>query len=84
MTDLMDVIYGCASDVLVADILNEDGEYLSRVRYLENERKRLIETLDKGMALRVNDLLDEKGAIAELRESACFRAGFRMALELTR
>lgn len=84
MTNLMDTIYGSACEALVKDILNGDGEYLSRVRYLENERTRLTAILDKDTAMSVNDLLDEEGAISELRECAYFRAGFRMALELTR
>lgn len=83
MSDLIAAIYGCARDVLVSDILSEDGEYFSRVRYLESERKRLVSELDESMAMKVNDLLDEKAAITELCECACFRAGLRIALELT-
>lgn len=84
MTSLMDTIYGSACEALVTALLNEDGEYLCRVRYLENERTRLTAALDKDTAMSVNDLLDEQGAVGELRECACFRAGFRMALELAR
>ena len=84
MTDLMDTLYHSARDILVTDILNEDGEYGTRVYYLENERKRLNATVDKDTARQINNLLDEKALISALREYACFRAGFRMALELTR
>lgn len=84
MTSLMDTIYGSTCETLVTGILNEDGEYLSRIRYFENERTRLTALLDNDTAMSVNDLLDEKEAVSELREYAYFRAGFRMALELTR
>lgn len=84
MTDLMETFYDCASKILVADILEKDGEYLSRTRCIESELKRLNETLDKSTALRVDDLLCEQAAIDELREYASFQAGFRVALELTR
>lgn len=84
MTDLMNTFYSCASKILVEDILNTDGEYFSRTRYMDNEIKRLCAALDKETASRVDDLLAEQTAIGELREYACFRAGFRMALELMR
>lgn len=84
MTDLMDAFYTCAKKVLVENILNEDGEYFSRTRMVEHELKQLNAAVDKNTAQRVDDLLTEQLAIGELRECACFRAGFRMALELTR
>lgn len=84
MTDLMETFYNCASKILVEGILEKDGEYFSRTRYIENELKRLNETLDKNTASCIDDLLCEQAAIGELREYAGFRAGFRMALELTR
>lgn len=84
MTDLVDTFYNCASKILVADILEKDGEYHSRVRYIENELKRLREAMGESVASRVDELLCEQMAIDELREYACFQAGFRLALELTR
>ena len=68
----------------MTDILNEDGEYFSRMRYLENEQKRVTDALDQDAAMCVDDLLDEKAVIGQLRECACFRAGFWLALELVR
>lgn len=84
MTDLMETFYSCASKILVEDILNRDGEYFSRTRYMDDEIKRLYAAVDKHTAQCVDDLVTEQAAIAELRECACFQAGFRMALELTR
>ena len=84
MTELMDSIYIQIEKTLVEDILNEDGEYLVRTSRQKEEVKRLSAVLDESTALRVDELLTEQLAIGELRECACFRAGFRMALELTR
>lgn len=84
MTDLMDTFYSCACKILVDDILNQDGEYSSRIRYIDNELTRLSAVVDKDIASRFDELLVERGIVGELRECACFRAGFRMALELTR
>ena len=84
MTDLMETFYSCVNKILVEDILSRDGEYLSRRRYMDGEVERLFAALDKGTVSRVDGLLAEQLAIGELRECACFRAGFRMALELTR
>lgn len=84
MTDRMDAFYSCIRKTLVEDILNEDGEYLVRTSRQDAEIKRLSMVLDKGIASRVDDLLTEQLAIGELREGAYFRAGFRLALELTR
>lgn len=84
MNDTMDRFFNCVNKTLVEDILNGDGEYLVRTSRQDDEVERLIAALGKDMALRVDDLLSEQRAIGELREWACFQAGFRIALELTR
>lgn len=84
MNNSMDAFYACMDKTFVEDMLSEDGEYLVRIRRQDNEVKRLHSTLDKDIALCVDDLLTEQLAIGELRESAYFRAGFRIALELMR
>lgn len=82
MTDLMETIYAKVCGDFTAELLREDGEYLSRTRYLAAQRERLCAALDGDAAQQVSDLLDEQGAIGELREFACFRVGLRMALAL--
>lgn len=84
MTERMDTFYTSIGKTLVADILNGDGEYLVRASRQAAEVKRLSAVLDEGTASRVDELLTEQLAIGELREGAYFRAGFRLALELTR
>lgn len=83
MTKLMETICGRTCDAMVKEILSGDGEYLVRESRQQEEVERLSRALDSELALRVDNLLSEQLAIGELRESAYFRAGFRMALELT-
>lgn len=84
MTKQMDTLYTCVGKTLVADILSEDGEYLVRTSRQDDEVKRLLGVLNQDTASLVDNLLTEQLAIGELREGAYFRAGFRLALELTR
>jgi len=84
MNNLMDAFYTSVGKTLVDDILLEDGEYLIRTSRQEAEVKRLFGALDRDTALLVDNLVTEQLAIGELREGAYFRAGFRLALELTR
>ncbi len=84
MTERMDAFYTCVSNTLVKDILNEDGEYSVRTTRQDAEVKRLLGSFQQDTATLIDTLLAEQLAIGELRESAYFRAGFRLALELTR
>lgn len=84
MTRLMDTFYTSIGKTLVADILDTDGEYLIRTSRQDAEVNRLLRVLNQDTALLVDNLLAEQLAIGELREGAYFRAGFRLAMELTR
>lgn len=84
MTERMDTFYSCMSKAIVEDLLKEDGEYLVRTSRQDDEVKRLLGAFNQDTALLIDNLLTEQLAIGELREAAYFRAGFRLALELTR
>ena len=84
MTALVDTFYSCVSKAIVEELLAEDGEYLVRASRQDDEVKRLLGTFNHDTASLIDNLLVEQLAIGELRESAYFRAGFRLALELTR
>lgn len=84
MNNLMDAFYTSVGKTLVADMLEDDGEYLVRISRQDDAVKRLTADLGENAASSVDDLLVEQMAIGELREGAYFRAGFRLALELTR
>ena len=84
MTELMDTFCRCVSKTIVEELLAEDGEYLVRTTRQDDEVKRLLGSFNHDTASLIDNLLVEQLAIGELRESAYFRAGFRLALELTR
>ena len=84
MSNLMDGFYNCVSKTIVEELLAEDGEYLVRTSRQDDEVKRLLGAFNQDTASLIDNLLVEQLAIGELRESAYFRAGFRLALELTR
>ena len=84
MTELMDTFYSCVSKAIVEELLAEDGEYLVRTSRQDDEVKRLLGSFHQDTASLIDNLLTEQLAIGELREAAYFRAGFRLALELTR
>lgn len=84
MTELMDTFYNYVSKTIVEALLNEDGEYLVRTSRQDDEVKRLLGSFQQDTASLIDNLLTEQLAIGELREAAYFRAGFRLALELTR
>ena len=84
MTELMDTFYTSVGHTLVEDILREDGEYNVRTTRQDAEVKRLLGSFHQDTASLIDTLLAEQLAIGELRESAYFRAGFRLALDLTR
>lgn len=84
MTAPMDTLYNCVSKVIAEEFLNEDGEYLVRTSRQNGEVKRLLGAFHQDTASLIDNLLAEQLAIGELREAAYFRAGFRLALELTR
>ena len=84
MTALVDTFYRCVSKAVVEELLAEDGEYLVRTSRQDDEVKRLLGSFNHDTASLIDNLLVEQLAIGELRESAYFRAGFRLALELTR
>lgn len=84
MTALSDTFYSCVSKAIVEDLLAENGEYLVRTSRQDDEVKRLLGSFHQDTASLIDTLLTEQLAIGELREAAYFRAGFRLALELTR
>ena len=84
MSNLIDGFYNCVSKAIVEELLAEDGEYLVRTTRQDDEVKRLLGSFHHDTASLIDNLLTEQLAISELRESAYFRAGFRLALELTR
>ena len=84
VTKLMDTFYSCVSKAVEAEFLDGDGEYLVRTSRQDDEVKRLLGSFNHDTASLIDNLLVEQLTIGELREAAYFRAGFCLALELTR
>ena len=84
MTELIDTFCRCVGKAIVEEFLAEDGEYLVRASRQDDEVKHLLGSFNHDTASLIDNLLTEQLAISELREAAYFRAGFRLALELTR
>lgn len=84
MTDLMDILYSFAQDHEMKALLVKDDEYQESVRCTQGQEGRLRAVLDETAAHILNDFLEEQKLLQFVQEEVCFRAGFRMALELTR
>lgn len=83
MSTLMEILYSYARDHEIAAVLAQSDEYQESVRCVHGQEKRLRTALEKTGAC-LDDLLEEQKLARLLREEVCFRAGFQMALELTR
>ncbi|MBD5085359.1 MAG: hypothetical protein HDT33_09995 [Clostridiales bacterium] len=84
MTALMEILYSYAQDHEVEALLALDDEYEECVRCTRKQEARLRAALDKTSENILNEFLDEQKLLQYKEEGAHFRAGFRMALELTR
>lgn len=84
MTELMEILYSYAQDHEVEALLARDDEYKESVRCTRKQETRLRASLDKGSEDILNEFLGEQKLLQFKEEEAHFRAGFRMALALTR
>ena len=84
MTALMEILYCYAQDHEVEALLALDDEYKECARCTRKQEARLRASLDKESEGILNEFLDEQKLLQFKEEEAHFRAGFRMALELTR
>jgi len=80
----MDILYSYAQDHGIAALLARNDGYGESVRCAQGQENRLRATLNETTADILNDFLEEQEVAQFFREETCFRAGFRMALELTR
>ena len=84
MTDLIDILYSYAQDHEVEALLAQDDEYKECVRCTRKQETRLRVSLGKELVGMLDDFLDEQKLLQFKEEEAHFRAGFWVALELTR
>lgn len=84
MTELMDILYSYVQDHEVEALLARDDEYKECARCTQKQEMRLRASLDQTSEDILNEFLDEQKLLQFKEEEAHFRAGFLVALELTR
>lgn len=84
MTDLIDMLYSFAQDHEIEALLIRNDQYQESVRCTRRQESRLRAALDERAINILDDFLEEQKLLQFMQEKTCFRAGFRMALELTR
>ena len=85
MTDIItDILHPFAREHEVEAILVQDDRYQESERCARKREAALRAVLDENAANAFNDFLEELRLLQFWEEEAHFRAGFRMALELTR
>ena len=84
MSNLMDVLHAYAQDHEIEVMLRQDDSYMESVRCIRKQETRLRALLDEASEGVLNEFLDEQKLLQFKEEEAHFRAGFRMAVELTR
>ena len=84
MTALMEILYCYAQDHEVEALLALDDEYKECARCTRKQEAHLRASLDKASEDVLNEFLDEQKILQYKEEGAYFRAGFQIALALTR
>ena len=84
MTDAMEVLFSYAQDYLEPALLLAIPQCAESQRCVSGQEKRLRAILDEAALKCSNDFLDEQKLLLFFEKQALFRAGFQIALELSR
>lgn len=84
MTDLIDVLYSYAQDYMLRGLLDREPEYAEACRCADRQERALYELVGEDNKAHLEDLLEERKLMSHYEGEALFRAGFQVALELTR
>lgn len=84
MTELMEALYTYAQEHGMAAVLVQDAEYERCGQCVQAQEDKLRAALTPDESANLKALLDERDLQLFIRERAAFRAGFRLALDLTR
>lgn len=84
MTDAMAVLFSYAQDFLETPLLLSEPEYANVQRCVEEQKKRLRSKLNTEAEECLKNFLDEQKLLLLFENQAMFRAGFRLAMELSR
>ena len=84
MTDAMEVLFSYAQERLEAPLLLTEPEYASAQCCAEKQAQRLRSMLSNEGKECLESLLGERSLLRMFENEAMFRAGFRLAMELSR
>lgn len=84
MTDAMEVLFSYAQEWLETPLLMTEPEYAEVQRCVDEQEKRLRSMLNDEAKERMENFLDEQRLLLLFENQAMFRAGFRLAMELSR
>lgn len=84
MTDTMEVLFTHAQDWLVKSLLVAEPEYEDLLRTTDRQEERLRALLNEETAQLLDNLIDERDTLSSFQQRALFRAGFQIAMELSR
>ena len=84
MTDIMETLFQYAQEHMVCALLSQEREYASVRLCAEKQEKAFLTLLDDTAQERYGHLQKEQDLLSTLYERALFRAGFRLAMELSR
>ena len=84
MTDIMEVLFQYAQEHMVCALVRQEREYANVRLCAEKQEEAFLALLDDAAQKRYEHLLKEQNLLSTLYERAMFRAGFRLAIELSR
>ena len=84
MTDVMEALFQYAQEHMVHSLLYQEHEYASVRLCTEKQEEAFLALLDDNAQKRYEHLQKEQDLLSFLYERALFRAGFRLAMELSR
>ena len=84
MTDVMEALFQYAQEHMIHALLYQEREYASVRLCAEKQEEAFLALLDETAQKRYDILRDEQNLLSTYYERALFRAGFRLAMELSR
>ena len=84
MSDAMEVLFNYAQEWLEPPLLLSEPQYAEVQRCVKEQEKRLRSTLNEEAKEHLEGFLEEQKLLLFFENQAMFRAGFRLAMELSR
>lgn len=84
MTAAMEALFDYAQDCLEQPMLLLEPEYESILRSIDSQEQRLRAMLNDEAKQLLDNLIDERNLMLSMEAEVMFRAGFQIAMELSR